>query len=410
MAERFDPARLARRDLRRLVGEMWTDERCDQYAAQVLDTAIATDTKSLDRAVLTAYLRHFPRDHPAFDRLAPASALVAERRDWPWRQRGRDWALWDAEAGPERVATALLNRDDAVATLREAGLDSDLAQGEFVADALEAACEQAATATNERAVALGTRLIGLFEQLAIGGSDAMLAWALLAPWVSRRPPKAYEQTLTRLLVTKIGDPRIAQARWAALEETLRQHHGQTPSRSLAAMLRFWLTEATVRGFFSIVRATTDRQDQWDAREAFWLGYLDAGAINEAWFAFGRLAEQQAGRMAKEQDIRYARIVGGGADPSHSALIFSIGDARMAEWSHNGQWRVWPLRAGTSSVRSGRPAAPELYQSQYDGQRLRTTIGPAGFEHHSHMSGWQAKFAGVIYRMTGVLHSRWGSGR
>lgn len=409
MADDFDPCALSRRDLRRLVGELWSDSRCDIVAPAVLDAAVAADAKSLDRMVLTAYLRHLPKTHPAFERLRAASALTAARRDWPWRARGETWRLWDAEAGPDRLAAALLDQEDPAAVLRGAGLDGDLAQGAFVSDAIEAACEQVAVAQGVAAHALGRRLISLFETMAIAGHDASLAWALLAPWQLIKPEKAYVQSVSRLLSDRIGDPRLAQARWVALEAELVAR-GRAMSGSISATLRHWLTEATVRAFFAIVRQTTDRADQWDAREAFWLAYLDQGAIREAWFAFGRRAEARAGAMAREEDVRYGRV-SSGADPSHSALLMTIGDMRIGEWSHNGSCRFWPdLHAKPISPGSRRMVAPQLYELEYDGNRLRTMQGPRGFERLSHVSGWQGNFAAVIHRHTGIAHTTWGTGR
>jgi hypothetical protein len=88
------------RDLRRLVGELWDDSRCDAIAPAVLDAAVTANAKSCDRAVLVAYLRHFPSAHPAFERLRAAAALTAERRDWPWRARGQRWRLDAAQRIP----------------------------------------------------------------------------------------------------------------------------------------------------------------------------------------------------------------------------------------------------------------------------------------------------------------------
>lgn len=402
MAEMFDPMRLARRDLRRLVNEMWPDRRCDMVAPGVLDAAVAKDAKSVDRAVLTAYLRHFPLDHPHFERLRAASALTAGRRDWPWRQRGEDWALWDKDAGPERLAKALLDHPDAMATLRAAGLDGDLVQGEFVADALEAACEQAADASGDQAVAIGGRLIALFDVLAIRNINAMLTWALLTPWVNRPPPDDHRNRITNLLVSRVGDPRIHLARWQALAAEMRD----PDALRLVAMVRRWLTQRTVRQFFAIVGATTNDPRQWAAREEFWLAYLDDGAIDDAWFAFGRQAEALAqGTIRPDDGLMYGEITGGGADSSQSALIMAIGDVRIAEWSNNGACRFWDRRD---------PKAPELYKSQYFGMQLRAMNGGQGYDKRfaaiPHAGGWQPKFAGFIYRLSGSRHSRWHEGR
>ena len=407
MIEGFDPARLARlarRDLRRLVGDLWADRRCDALAPMVLDAAVAADAKSLDRAVLAAYLRHFPTDHAAFDRLRAASQLTAERRDWPWRERGREWHLWDRQGGPERLARALLDRPDAAAVLREVGLDGDLSQGEFVTDALEAACEQVADAVGVQAIERGEKLIGLFERMAIAGKDALLAWALLAPWLNANPPTAYRDRVAKLLVGRIGDPRLKQARWGAVAAEMRD----SDASRLMAMMRRWLTERSVRQFFSVVGATTNDPKQWAAREEFWLAYLDAGAIDDAWFALGRQADALMEGLP-ESDADYGEITGSGADPSHSALIMSIGDVRIAEWSHNGSCRFW---------HKGDRQAPELYKRQYFGMQLRAMNGGRGFEDRfaaiPHGSGWQMKFAGFVQHFAGQSHPghtgvAWGGG-
>ena len=406
----MDPRLLSRRDLRRLVSDMWADERCHGIARPTLDAAVAANAKSLDRSVLTAYLRHFPQDHPSFEALRAACALTADRRDWSWRGRGEQWQLWDAVAGPERIAAALLGSDDPAAMLREAGLDGDLAQGAFVADAIEAACEQVGQARGERAQLLGTRLITLFDRLAIGGMEAMLAWALLAPWGDGLPPKDYMKIINGLLIAKVGDPRINGSKWAAVEKEVTLWIAGYVPGSITQRLSFWLAEQTVRAFFSIVRKTTDRQDQWDAREEFWLGYLESGAVTEAWFAFGRRAEQLAGHMARVEQIRYG-LVSGGADPSHSALIFSIGSLRIAEWSHNGSCRFWPdIHATHADARLKRYVAPKLYQDKYDGNLLRITVGPPGFAYVPHMSMWQWRFASIIYHSTGCRHPVYGVGK
>jgi len=285
--------------------------------------------------------------------------------------------------------------------LRGAGLDGDLVQGEFVADALELACEMAGREKGEAAIAAGDRLITLFQQLAVTGANAMLAWALLTPWAERAPPDEYRDRVAKLLVARVGDPRIQRARWDALAAEMP---GDGAS-ALVSMVRRWLTQRTVRQFFSIVGATTNDPQQWTAREQFWLGYLDSGVIEDAWFAFGRQAELLADSAIKaEGDLMYGEITGGGADPSHSALLMSIGDVRIAEWSHNGSCRFWD--------RADRQA-PALYQKQYFGLQLRAMNGGRGYEDRfaaiPHMRGWQSKFAGFVHQFTGLTHPRHGNG-
>lgn len=398
MVKGFDPDALSRRDLRRLVGELWRDPRCNGIAPVVLKAAMTADAKSLDRMVLTAYLRHFPTAHPAFERLRDASAQTATRRDWPWRARGEVWRLWDAEAGPERLADALLTHDDPAGILREAGCDGDLAQGAYVGNAIMKACERAAEAQGDAARTLGERLITLFETMAIAGHDAMLAWALLGPWLDNAPLKAYQDRLTKLLVTRIGDPRLHPARWEAVAAEI----SDSEALRLVAMMRRWLTDATVREFFKIVTHTTNDLAQWQERETYWLGYLEAGLIDDAWFALGTNADQLLRRRADHAEMDHGIIMGDRqyADPSHSSLVMAIGDLRIAEWSHSGACRFW---------RKSDRTAPILYRSQYFGIQLRAMNGEAGFDALWHRKGWQKPFAEKIFVESGVEHPLHGAG-
>jgi hypothetical protein len=395
----MDPSRLHRRDLRRLVKDLWDDSRCQSVAVATVDAAVAVDAQSLDRSVITAYLRHFPRDHSSFEHLRAAARFVADRRVWDWRGRGETWQLWDAEAAPKRLAGSMLKDEGGAKALREAGLDGDLAQGRLVAEAITSACLQAGSLSGEKAEQSGRKLINLFRELGITGKDSILAWALLAPWQDKSPSKEYKTFISGWLVERVGDPRLASSRWAAQADALKRKFGLdlTP---MVSVLRRWLTEATFRAFFAIVRRTTDREDQWDAREKFWLGYLNAGAVSDAWFAFGREAERQAASLARQENVKFARVKGG-ADPSHSALLMTIGDLRIAEWSHNGACRFWPLNGDGST--GTRRRAPELYKNEYDGTLLRTTVGPPGFVYRPHMSGWEWTFARIIFRLTGIRH-------
>lgn len=392
-------APLRTRDLRWLVRQMWADPRCNAIAPAALDAAIAADAKSCDRAVITGYLDHFPTDHPHFEQLAQASARAARRRDWPWRERGDRWRLWDGDEGPNCLARALLDSDDPAATLREAGLDGDLAEGEFVAEAIDDACEEAAVARGEQAVRLGEQLMALFGRLSARGQDAGLIHGLLRPWLRDNPADGHKRRLGAFLTARYGDPRIERNRWETLARELAARESGVDPEALIDTLRHWLTEAAVRVFFSIVGRTATNKVQWAAREKFWLGYLDAGVVRDGWFAFGRKAEQLAGGLAKGEALQYGRVVGGG-DPGHSSLILSIGDLRIAEWSHNGSCRFWP---------ESQKRAPRPYLSSYDGLALRTTHGERGFDYYSHVSNWQAKFARKIYDMTSVEHPIHGRG-
>ncbi|MGD9665427.1 MAG: EH signature domain-containing protein [Novosphingobium sp.] len=394
----MDPQSLSRRDLRRLVGGLWSDPRCEPVASRTVAAALESDATSLDRTLLTAYLRHFPREHPAFEQLRAAAQTAANRHDWPWRERGKKWKLWNPRTGPGTLAKALTTHEDGAAILRQAGLDGDLAQAGFAEAALEQVCVKAGEAKEGKARELGERLISLVDQLGLAAPRARLVWGLLAPWLDHPPVDDYQERLTAFLVARFGHPRLKPDSWRAMQEEMAHED----AGRLSELLSQWLTQRAVRQFFRIVSATTDNPEQWNAREEFWTAYLEDKAIDGAWFAFGKQAELLA-RGAVEQG-EFGQITGSGADPSHSALIMAIGDIRIAEWSHNGSARFW--------IAQDRQA-PELFKREYYAITLRAMNGGRGFEQQfaalPHLSGWQSRFAHHIFKHSGRRHTRWGEG-
>jgi EH_Signature domain len=387
-------------DFRHLLHDIWTDAALHDASAPVLEYAVAEGRKTYDRTIIMAYLRQFPVDHPIFNRLAAAAGLVSRRQDWPWHERGERWSLWDVEAGPQRLATGLMATDDNGQILRESGFDQ-LSDSRFLAVTLEAACMAASTKGSAEAKQAGTRLIALIGLLpGTGRLDGLLAYALLVPWVSTAPPDAYRQQLLRFLVGRIGDPRLQPLRWSAIRrEALDRIPGADPD-TVFTVLRRWLVQDTVRQFFDIVAKTTDDRVQWGARAKFWLAYLDAGFISDAWFAFGRAAQNSVRRLAKGEEVSSAIIEGQGVTANHSSLLISMGDIRIAEWSDNRASRFW-----SATDRK----APELYKRRYQTSVLLAMTGESGFERLSHNGNWQSKFAGKIFRMTGIRHPNYGSG-
>ncbi|GEO01847.1 hypothetical protein NSE01_36790 [Novosphingobium sediminis] len=394
----MDPSQLSRRDLRRLVQDMWGDPRCNAIAASALTAASASGAKSIERTLISAYLRYFPVEHPVFPALAEAVSGFAEQHDWPWRERGRNWRLWDPQNGPTALAEALIRSNDPTTALRDAGLDGDLAQGEFALVAVAAACRVVAEMRGAEAQSAGRKIISLSAAFPTAQLDGLVLKALLAPWRSQKPPKPYLDQLLDYLVKKFGDPRFRQARWQTLAEDMKDAN----AAQLVMLVRGWLTERTVREFFDIIAATTTDPKQWAARQEFWLAYLDEGVIGDAWFAFGRQAEAMARSVIKEG--QFGRIVGGGADANQSALVMAIKDLRVVEWSNNGSCRFWHKDDRKS---------PTLYKPEYIGTLFRDMNGSRGFEKYfaaiPHQSGWQSNFARFIFSHTGIRHPRWGEG-
>lgn len=397
------PDRLKPKELKRLLDGIWAEEDLDNAVAPLLDHGVRRERKSIDRSIIAAYLRSFPLDHPAFDHLTHASALVANRHDWPWRERGSQWDLWKPDQGPDKLSRALLATENPAQLLRDVGLDGDLGTGAFVEEALLSACETAAGHRGDVAQQSGRRLIALFERFPTTKQlNAALAYALLAPWTTDSCTDAHQRLISGLLVQRNGDPRLTPPRWAALRSDVLEMFPGADIDNAFAVLRRWLVKATVREFFSLVAKTVERRDQWKERTDFWLAYLDAGLITDAWFAFGSQAERLARKFLEDQTMVYATLEGGGATSAQSALIFTIGDVRIAEWSDNGSCRFW---------RAVDLKAPALYKRQYSGPSLRTMAAGEGFKAipHNPPNGWQPKVARHVYHSAGVRHPKHGAG-
>jgi hypothetical protein len=381
------------RDIRRAIADIWIDRSRDAQTVPLVGHGLRAKRKSYDRALLLAYLRRFDPDHPGFGQLATAAGVAAERHDWPWRQRGRDWALWQPDAGPRRLGEALVRAEDPARILAAAGLDGDLAQSGFALDALDAVCDSVGEEKGAEAERLGARLMALFDRLDVRQLNGALANALLNPWQRAAPREEYRKRIGSLLIKRIGDPRLNAAAWAALD---------VPAE-IVAVLKRWLTDTTVREFFKVVARTTDNPHQWEQRTRFWTGYLDHGRIDDAWFVLGPRAESLFRSVPGWDDkLPHGRIKAGDGGSGHSALIMSMGRLRIAEWSDNGACRFWP---------DTHPDAPELGGEVYYRSKLKARSGDRGFLKESHIPspGWEPKFAALIYEALGVPHPTHGQG-
>jgi hypothetical protein len=117
-------------ELRRLIDGIWHRPGPGRIAAPLIGEILTRWRRSGDRALIEAYLRHYPKDHPTFRVLREAAGFVAGRHDWPWRERGRRWRLWESD-GPDALRAAIADGGEAEALLAEAGLNGSFAQGAF---------------------------------------------------------------------------------------------------------------------------------------------------------------------------------------------------------------------------------------------------------------------------------------
>lgn len=397
---------LKRSELNRILRGAWCEECFDVLGLDATARTVAEARRSSDQALIEGYLSWFPAKREVMPQLAAAARIAADRHDWAWKRRSHRWSLFDPKSGPAVVGRAVVTADnaDSRTLLGEVGIGSHLAATGFGRAAFEAGCDDVATLQGARAVTGQLRLIGMFDRSQLADNLPALVRALLQPWISAKPDADHRKALSAFLLDQIGDPRSAPGKWKGIVDSLTEKLGERDANAIIQVFRRWLTDVTVREFFRAIARTTDRPDQWKQREAFWLAYLDAELVSEAWPALGQRARQEIQRIMRQSGERPESAVMMGGPAGSSALIMQIGDTRIAEWSDNGSCRFWDMDD---------PKAPPLYRPSYDGTALRTTVGRADFEYHSHVPaspGWEGKFAGVIYRRSNVMHPRFGRGR
>lgn len=409
------PWQLPPRDVRRAIAPAWRSLGRHgpvplEWVQELTRTALAFKRRAADRAIIHAWLEVFPACHGR-ETLATAAREAAERHDWPHRTAGRKFALWYPAEGPRIFGQALLESENPGAVLEEAAIGPGRRTSGFVQAAVATACDDVAGRSGKRAESDCAALLDLLDRFGPDGilsdTQARVVRALLRPWRSGPPEHALKVRIQRRLVATVGDPRTHPVRWHGIEAALRALGHIEDADTLRLILKRWLVAASFEVFFRILGRTTEDPVQWRAREKFWRPYLEKGHVSEAWFILGFEAERQA--RAYREELAEAGGFGrfdAGANPSHSALLMTIGDLVIGEWTHNGSCCFWQKNAAHR---------PELYRARYDGTYLRNSEAMRGaaewqarelgseplWEAHPHRGAWQRRFAETIRRLTGI---------
>jgi hypothetical protein len=170
------------------------------------------------------------------------------------------------------------------------------------------------------------------------------------------------------------------------------------------LMRRWLTRASLKLFFELIKQHA-LDAQWRYRQAFWLAYLEKGAIADAWLALGSQTFDQAGAI-RDLGRAYGELKDG--DGGQSALLLRIGPLVISEFTHNGKLRVWPAEWRN---------APRLGQNTYWRKDLRRKCLPfptdpwtgqggsadgSGLRHDGAITGkWQRSAAALIERQARI---------
>ena len=399
----YEPASLARRDLRRLASEVWEYSDLEDCVPGLLQHCAKIAKRRLDRRLARAYWNRFKTSVPAFEELAVYCAQRQAQLGAPWNEIAAAIPLWDYNLGPGALGQTLLREEHREAFFSQVNLRSQDMQGGFVEAAFGALLQSRAVRNQaRRSVALeqsdGDDILSLGRSLGDGTIKAnadLLAYVLLKPWTTIDPEEAYRDQVIVLLLEKLGDPRTSQNEWDTLAGRLSQNYGLDDAQDVLGVLHHWITEKTVRLFFDLIARTTDRPDQWKERRAFWESYLDKKYVERAWFALGNNAGDLAKMAKSSQGLLFGRVAGNGAASSQSVLLMKIGDLIIAEWSDNGRARFWLANSGR---------APAFNKPRYEGQSLRLMNGGSGFVAMAHQGKWYRKFADHITEITGISYS------
>jgi len=397
-------ANLSRRDLREgcrvFLYPPHPPGRTPDVGDSMIDQVVHLQRRAAYLALIDAYLDGFAADDSDVARLA--HALSASTPNWPWREtdlwpeRIATFNLFDPVDAPKRLATAMLGTDASPrAILESAGLQSDGRRKGGLAEAgFREACGLVAGKAAKSVTPLQERLIAWGQDgghaLAFPKAWPDFACALFKPWRADEPPAAHKTVLIDSALAHAGDPRVNAGKWRPVQSAFGDAYD--------VVVR-WLTKASVEQFFDIVSETMiDRPDMWAQRREFWTQYLKNNAISAAWVAFGVDGAERAKRAARTSGDRglsmFGRLSSGnGRTSQHSALIMTIGDLTVVEWSHNGKCYIW---------RRSDADAPKLFQhnsgrwADYEPSELMSA--PIGVIHGS---GWQYRIAAVLREEAGV---------
>lgn len=394
------PAHLRDRTLGRAPWVFWHGE--PQAAAfpglltHFLDRA-AKRERWLER-LIEAWLHAFGQDRTGLvvvgKTIAARLQTAQNQRLLFWRRAHESYAVFDAEDGPRLIAKTLLAGPQSVVEVLEAtGMSDPLrANGAYfractraLLDALPDVLRRPdADSVWRRATdvleAPATRKLR-FENMA-----GAIARACLAPFLSGIPPKFSHEPIQRFLVHHLGDPRVQPARWTGAGE------------EATALVRRWLTEATIEAFFALISRHSDDR-QWQYRKAFWSACYRKRPETEFWVVLGADMARDANTMTSLRGC-YGAINGNGVQ-NQAVLLIRIGDIVLSEWSNVGALRAWD--------RSDR-RCPRFYQAAYEVAGLKapclefpdSNTGNGGLHHKKPAKYlWQGRAASFLAQRTGL---------
>jgi EH_Signature domain len=311
--------------------------------------------------------------------------------------------LFDATAGPDRLASRVLEESDAK-TLVACRLDnpSRAKSGYLRAVHFALSAKLPKLLVGDNAPKVLQRAIQFyapdrtlrFDEKQPNGA---MADALVSPWV--KPLPSLSDTIRSNVLTHLrqylGDPRVdARQRWGGASEETRR------------MVRGWLSKLSLDAFFDIVgqfAGMAGMGHQWKARKAFWNLCLQRGHITDSWLVLGYNVRRSVSDK-RELQGSFGNLIDG--DPNRSVLLMQIGNLVFSEWTYSGKLRAWNVNARQ---------APKLFRQEYLREEVTADclsfppprgregdLEETGTDGVTHTKVWQGRVAALLRQREGIV--------
>jgi hypothetical protein len=308
-----------------------------------------------------------------------------------WRRRDREYNFWSPTGFPEGMRRKLSNSPGLAVedALNDAGLDS--------------ACSHASDLSRDAFIACMAYVAGMAQGYDILHFDRVCDWknlilagssawpsrlaikvinGLLEPWAASQPNVTFQKQIQSTLQKWFGPvPPTWTGHW----------QGATPlSREI---LERWKILDVMEQFFVRVGAYAEvtgdevMAAHWKERSAFWLAYYKRGVVTKARALIGRGMIRQMGESELYGVFGRAMARLHGKNSMQCGLLLEINGMIVIDHSHSGRGYFY-FPANNQK--------PSTVVAAYHSSQLDTAD-----EKLTHQGDWQARFAELIEKQTGV---------
>lgn len=387
---------LTLRDIKKIALCLWhsdsplaADER---FLKLFLRTCRQRNRKSIYRTLIWVYLHNYTPSRPGIAFLSKWLTQVVENWDWVWADRQKEYALFDVSKAPRLMAEHIMSRQTNInEALESHGINGTLQSGGMAAAAFAEALKRykntVVSLTPEARIQLLRRVLAWAslsgQTFSYRDHAGLFIEHLLLPWDDRAPDDKVMGLTQSFLLEYFGDPRLGGTSWSGVHENAMR------------VIRRWLVKRALAQFLDVVDGFA-LDHQWKYRRAFWMAYEKRNVISDAWVVFAPRGSQEAKRIARRNDdnswLNFGHLLGY-TDSAHAVLIMRIGNLTIADFSHNGKWRIW---------KKDNQMAPAPYEKSYDrGVFLAGRANHEGSHHNSPDFTWQSAVARTIFNETGI---------